>query len=49
MLDHATAEQFIRPEHRGIILSATEPKRLIEKLVGYVPPILPNWIDRNQR
>ena len=49
MLDHATAEQFIRPEHRVIILSATEPKRLIEKLVGFVPPVLPKWIDRNQR
>jgi uncharacterized protein (TIGR00730 family) len=49
MLDHATEEKFIRPEHRRIILSEADPKKLIEKLVGFEMPVFHKWIDRDQR
>jgi hypothetical protein len=49
MLDHATQEQFIRPEHRAIILSETDPKRLIKKLAEYEPPMLHKWLERDQQ
>jgi uncharacterized protein (TIGR00730 family) len=49
MLDHATEEKFIRPEHRMIILSETDPRRLIKKLAEYEPPMLHKWLERDQQ
>lgn len=37
-LDHATAEGFIRPESRAIIVSDTDPSCLIDKLLAYEAP-----------
>jgi uncharacterized protein (TIGR00730 family) len=34
MLDHAVAEGFLRSENRGLIVSDSEPGRLIELLLG---------------
>jgi uncharacterized protein (TIGR00730 family) len=47
-LDHATTEKFIRPEHRTIVLSATEPATLLEKLETYEVPTVHKWLDRTQ-
>jgi uncharacterized protein (TIGR00730 family) len=49
MLDHAAEEKFIRPEHRKIILSETEPDKLIKKLTEYESPILHKWIKQNEQ
>jgi uncharacterized protein (TIGR00730 family) len=35
LLDHAVAERFVRPEHRALVLQATEPEPLLELLAGY--------------
>ena len=37
-LNHATAEKFIRPEHRSIILTGEDPVELIEKLSQFAVP-----------
>lgn len=37
-LDHATAEGFIRPASRGIVLSAASPGELIDRLAAYQAP-----------
>ncbi|GAB4567308.1 MAG: TIGR00730 family Rossman fold protein [Haliangiales bacterium] len=47
-LDHATEEGFIRPAHRGILLTADEPGALIDAMAGYRAPELPQWLDRSQ-
>lgn len=48
-LNHATEEQFIRPEHREIILAAEEPAILMNKLSRFKAPTVNKWIDREQR
>jgi len=45
-LDHAVAERFFRPEHRGMVLVDDDPARLLERFAGYRPPQLEKWIDR---
>jgi uncharacterized protein (TIGR00730 family) len=46
--DHAVREQFLRPEHRGMVLIQRDPERLLELLAGYRPPLLDKWLDRDQ-
>jgi uncharacterized protein (TIGR00730 family) len=48
-LNHATAEKFIRSEHRSIILSEEDPAALIEKLARFEVPVVQKWIDRDQQ
>lgn len=38
-LDHVTEEGFIDRAHRGMILSAGDPEKLLQQLADYVPPI----------
>jgi len=37
-LDHTVAEGFIKPGHRGLLLSAASPAALVELLEGSTPP-----------
>jgi hypothetical protein len=46
--DHAVAENFIRAEHRELVVAETDPERLIELLLKSKPPNLDKWIDRDQ-
>jgi uncharacterized protein (TIGR00730 family) len=32
LLDHAVTERFVRPEHRALVLEASEPERLLDLL-----------------
>lgn len=49
-LDHAVREQFLRPEHRRLLLEADEPERLLDLLLHYRPePETPKWIDAADR
>lgn len=47
-LDYATEENFIRPEHRTIFISETNPQKLINRLEKFEIPKLPKWIGREQ-
>jgi uncharacterized protein (TIGR00730 family) len=47
-LDHAVEEQFIRPVHRGLVITETDPGRLLEALEKIQPPNLDKWIDRDE-
>ena len=33
-LDHATAEEFVRPHHRSLLIAATEPGVLLERMAA---------------
>jgi uncharacterized protein (TIGR00730 family) len=37
-LDHTVKENFIKPEHREMILVDDKPGQLIAKLINYIPP-----------
>jgi uncharacterized protein (TIGR00730 family) len=38
LFDHATAEGFIRPAHRALLIADTDPDRLLDRLEGVRPP-----------
>lgn len=43
-IDHAVAEQFIRPQHRAALLVEQEPARLLDALQSVTLPEVPKWI-----
>ena len=45
-LEHALAEEFLRPTHREIVVSDADPIRLIERVIAWQPPAVAKWIDR---
>jgi len=46
--DRAVAANFIRLAHRGLVISETDPARLLDLLAAAQPPHLHKWIDRGQ-
>jgi uncharacterized protein (TIGR00730 family) len=51
MFDHATAEGFVRPEHRALVLQASEPEELLDTLASWRPDGLESvekWIRRDE-
>lgn len=46
LFDQGVKEQFIRPEHRKMVLDAFDSKVLIERMKDYSPISVPKWIDR---
>ncbi|MDB6064210.1 MAG: yvdD [Pedosphaera sp.] len=46
--DHAVAEKFIRAEHRKLVVSESDPERLLELLLKSELPNLDKWIDRDE-
>jgi uncharacterized protein (TIGR00730 family) len=47
-LDHATAEGFVRPAHRELVLVDQSVEGLLEKMRGFTPPTVHKWMDRDQ-
>ncbi|MBV9791072.1 MAG: TIGR00730 family Rossman fold protein [Chloroflexi bacterium] len=45
-LDFAVGQQFIRPQHREMILVDAEADRLLARFAAYEPPSVTKWIDR---
>jgi uncharacterized protein (TIGR00730 family) len=43
MLDHARDEGFLRPEHRGLLLSDGDPATLVERLTQWAPVHASRW------
>ena len=48
-LDHATAEQFIRPPHRESIVVDTDATALLDQLAGIALPTVEKVISREER
>ena len=46
MLDHAMEQQFLRPEHRGILLVDENEEQLLQKMNDYQPVTAEKWIER---
>ena len=47
-LDHATAERFIRKQHRDMIVADSDPERLIARLQSWSAPDVSKWLDRGK-
>jgi uncharacterized protein (TIGR00730 family) len=45
-LDHAVEEQFIKQQHRGLILVEREHRELLERMRSYSAPVTEKWIRR---
>jgi len=45
---HAVAEGFLRPEYRPMILTSTDPGRLLDLLATYEPPTVEKWISSSE-
>jgi hypothetical protein len=49
-VEHALAEQFLRPKHRRLLLVAKEPEELLDLLLNAVPlEAGPKWIAPEDR
>jgi uncharacterized protein (TIGR00730 family) len=49
-LDHAVEEEFVRPENRPLVLVASSPEGMLERLVSWAPPAhIEKWLDETKR
>jgi uncharacterized protein (TIGR00730 family) len=49
-LDHAVDEQFVRPENSQLILVATTPESMLDRLMDWTPPAhVEKWLGREKR
>ena len=49
MADRAGAEGFLRDIHRELLLTDTNPARLLDRLETYVTPVVDKWMGRGDR
>lgn len=47
-LDRATGDGFIYPEHRAMLLSDSDPDKLIEKIIAFEYPTILKWKVRTE-
>jgi len=48
LFDHAVTEQFVKPIHRRLVVSESQPEALVDRLLEYDVPMVAKWIDREQ-
>lgn len=48
MLDRAVGQQFVRPEHRGMLLVSTDPDALLVSMTSYKPMAREKWINAEE-
>lgn len=44
-LDNAVEQRFVKPKHRGMILTGESPGELLDRMQDYVAPVEEKWID----
>jgi predicted Rossmann-fold nucleotide-binding protein len=49
MADRAVDQGFLRDAHRKLLLTDTDPGRLLDRMADYTVPIVDKWIDRSTR
>ena len=48
LFDKATAERFVHPEHRKLVLIEKDIEKMFGKMVEYRAPKLEKWLDREE-
>jgi uncharacterized protein (TIGR00730 family) len=46
VIEHSVEAEFVKPEHRALVLQETDPGRLLEAMRVYQAPSIPKWIER---
>jgi len=46
LFDHAVAERFLHPVHRGMVIADSDPESLIARLLECQAPVVDKWMDR---
>ena len=46
VIEHSVEAEFVKPEHRALVLQETDPGRLLEAMRVYQAPPIPKWIER---
>lgn len=46
--DQAVSEKLVRPVHRSLVLEATEPETLLDRLSAYEPQSVDKWIKKER-
>ncbi len=49
LFDRALAEEFLREQHRAIVLTDTDPGRLLDRFAEFRPPPVTKWIAPDER
>jgi uncharacterized protein (TIGR00730 family) len=49
MLDHMTAQGFLRDAHRRMLVVDDDPERLLDRLASYEPPAGPRWLTSSEQ
>ena len=49
LFDRAVAERFLKPVHRAMAVSGSDPESLIARLLEFEPPVADKWIDLKPR
>ena len=44
-LDHSVEERFVKQAHRDLLLMERDPELLLDRMVGYEPPVIDKWLD----
>ncbi len=47
--DHTATEQLVRPEHRSLIIEATDPGELLDRFSTYKPQVVTKWIQKESQ
>ena len=47
-LDHAAAEEFVRPVHREMVIVDSDPVALLQRFAAYRPPAVPKWVGGDE-
>jgi uncharacterized protein (TIGR00730 family) len=48
-LDHQQREEFVRPEHRDMLVVESRPEQMLDRFERYEPPAVVKWIARGER
>ena len=49
LLDEATRQGFLSRVHRELVITESEPRRLLDRLAGWAPVTTDKWLDRSRR
>lgn len=47
-LDHATAEEFLKPPHRALLIVEQQPEALLDRFASYQPPSVRKWLEPDE-
>ena len=47
-LDHAVLEQFVKQNHRSILIVEHNPEALLNRFADYKPPPIQQWVEKSE-